>query len=125
MKTILLVDDEKLLRDCVREVLELRGLAVIEAANGLQALELLETSAIDLVVTDIAMPLMNGVDFIVKLRETYTKLPVLLMTSSPAMAEAKYNYSHLLHVEVNASLTKPFSLNQLMSEVHILLEGAA
>lgn len=62
MKTILLVDDEDLLRDGLREILELNGFQVLEADNGAKALESFALAdRIDLVVTDVVMPEMDGV----------------------------------------------------------------
>jgi len=64
MKTILLVEDELLLREGVQETLEVNGYAVIGAADGIEALDWLEQTQVSLVITDLVMPNMNGVEFI-------------------------------------------------------------
>ena len=61
---ILLVDDESLVRTVARRILESEDYDVVEAADGVEALELCEEQAFDLVVTDVVMPRMNGLDLI-------------------------------------------------------------
>lgn len=66
--TILLVDDEELLRAEVQEMLEIQGFHVITAPNGQQALVCLNEQKVDLVITDLVMPKMDGIDFVHQLR---------------------------------------------------------
>lgn len=73
MKTVLLVDDEELLREGLKEILEGRGLQVLEASNGAEALQSFALAdKIDLVICDVVMPEMDGVDFIDQLRKSFT-----------------------------------------------------
>jgi two-component system chemotaxis sensor kinase CheA len=82
-KNVLLVEDSTVSRTRQREILEGRDLNVFEAANGKEALALLEKQAFDVVVTDLEMPVMNGPDFIRRLRasEAHSGLPVIVMSS--------------------------------------------
>jgi CheY-like chemotaxis protein len=80
--TVLLADDEAIVRGVVRETLERFGYSVLEAADGPEALELAERhqGSIDLLLTDVRMPRMNGVELAGRLRATRPSLRVLFMS---------------------------------------------
>ena len=69
MKTVLIVEDNQNDRKLLRLILERKGLTVLEAADGQQALELLATHTPDLIVSDALMPVMDGFQFLKKLQE--------------------------------------------------------
>ncbi len=84
MKTILIVDDSKTTQMLVRTTLSrMPGLHFVTAENGRQALERLDGVAVDLLVTDINMPEMNGIELVreVRRRKTSEELPILIMTA--------------------------------------------
>jgi DNA-binding NtrC family response regulator len=78
---VLVVDDEDGLRVSLAANLELDGFEVLEAENGAAALAKLSTTAVDVMLTDIRMPGINGVDLFRKAREQHPELPVILMTA--------------------------------------------
>jgi signal transduction histidine kinase len=78
--TILTVDDDELVRATTVEMLEDLGYAVVPASSGAEALNLLDTQCVDLVITDHAMPHMTGMQLAVRLRERYPTLPVVMAT---------------------------------------------
>jgi CheY-like chemotaxis protein len=80
--TILVVDDDILVRRMVRRVLERVGHRVLEAGNGLDALDALESDWPDLVVTDIQMPRMNGLELLIEARKRHPGLRVIAMSGS-------------------------------------------
>lgn len=82
-KTILAVDDSRSIRDMVRFALEPLGYRIIDAEDGLEGLERLEANAVDLVITDLNMPNMNGIDFIAKVRQEdrFAGLPMVMLTT--------------------------------------------
>lgn len=121
MTTILLVDDEDLLREGVREILEMADYSVIEASDGLQALQLFAVSDVDLVITDVVMPNMDGVDFVTKLRETFPLVPILTISGGSRVVSARFGLDSALLSGANASLTKPFNAKQLLDTVAQLL----
>ncbi len=121
MTTILLVDDEDLLREGVREILEMADYSVIEASDGLQALQLFAVSDVDLVITDVVMPNMDGVDFVTKLRETFPLVPILTISGGSRVVSARFGLDSALLSGANASLTKPFNAKQLLETVAQLL----
>lgn len=121
MATILLVDDEDLLREGVREILEMSDHTVIEASDGLQALEKFAVNNVDLVITDVVMPNMDGVDFVTKLREMFPDVPILTISGGSRVVSARFGLDSALLSGANASLTKPFNAKQLLEKVTQLL----
>lgn len=78
---ILLVEDEPLVRESIREHLERRHYRCLEAASGAEALQLLQIHAPDVIVTDIAMPGMNGIEFLIKSRALGCQIPAILLSA--------------------------------------------
>lgn len=121
MTTILLVDDEDLLREGVREILEMSDYSVIEARDGEEGLALFAANNIDLVISDIVMPNMDGVDFVTRLRESFPQVPILTISGGSRVVSARFGLDSALLSGANASLTKPFNAKQLLEKVQQLL----
>lgn len=121
MPTILLVEDEHLLRNGVQEMLELHDFHVIGAGDGVEALEWLEETAVDLVITDLVMPNMDGVDFVRKLREKRPDMPVIVVSGSSKSVMDRYGINTIDIPGANASLPKPFKSSELVALVNRLL----
>jgi CheY-like chemotaxis protein len=119
--TILLVDDEELLRAGVQEMLEMSGYAVITATNGQEAMACLKQHAIDLVITDLVMPKMDGVDFVEQLRQTWPDVPVIVVSGSTRNIMQRYGIESIQVPGADASLSKPFKGVDLMSQIKELL----
>jgi CheY-like chemotaxis protein len=77
---VLVVEDEPLLRMVAVEVLSDAGYVVLEAGDGIEALEILQTSVVDLLMTDIQMPRMNGYQLVEAAIERWPKMKILLVT---------------------------------------------
>ncbi|HCR86505.1 MAG TPA: response regulator [Alphaproteobacteria bacterium] len=82
-KTVLTVDDSKTMRDMVTFTLKSAGYDVVEAEDGVKALGIAMAKDIDVVITDLNMPNMNGIDLIKALRKNskYTRSPILMLTT--------------------------------------------
>jgi CheY-like chemotaxis protein len=119
--TILLVEDEELLRAGVQEVLEIQGYKVISAPDGQQALACLNLQPIDLVITDLVMPQMNGIDFVKQVREIQPDLPVIVVSGSTRNIMQRYGIDSIQVPGANASLPKPFKSVDLLEQVQQLL----
>jgi CheY-like chemotaxis protein len=85
---VLIVDDEELIRDSLREVVEMTGCSAVCAANGADALKLLAETNACLVILDLKMPVMNGLEFLeARAREPLlAAVPVVISTSAPQLA---------------------------------------
>jgi two-component system cell cycle response regulator CpdR len=105
---ILLADDDDLTRRNICGFLLEHGYQIREAANGAQALYLLQTEPFDLVISDIVMPWLDGREVVEVVRATSPKTPVLLITGHPSIG-ADSNETEVL--------LKPISLDDLLSRV--------
>ena len=114
--TILVVEDEQRLRDLVRGYLEREGFSVLGATDGLTALDLARQHAPDLVVLDLMLPGLDGLEVCRRLR-TFSDAYVIMLT---AKAE---EIDRIVGLEVGADdyLTKPFSPRELIARVHAML----
>ena len=113
---ILVVDDEPDIRNVLRLLLTSRGYSVEEAANGREALEQVQKNAYDLIILDIMMPEMNGVDACAALREI-SSAPVLFLTAKDQDADKQEAF----HSGGDDYLVKPFSNQELFLRVEALV----
>ena len=117
---VLVVDDEPTVRRLARRVLLEDGFEVIEAADGAEALDLVDASAdpLRVVVSDIVMPKLNGVQLLQRLSITHPVLPVILMSgyAGPQLAERGIQAPC-------GVLAKPFGAEQLIAEVRRCIRG--
>jgi DNA-binding NtrC family response regulator len=88
MPTILIVDDEKNIRATLARSLRLEGYTTLEAENGADALELLETGEADLVILDLQMPVLDGIGLLEKMAERGLKVPSLVLTAHGTIEKA-------------------------------------
>jgi two-component system response regulator AtoC len=124
MANILYVDDEFYNQRIAGFILKGKGYQVVFARDGQEALEKLSQSPIDLVITDIHMPRMDGLALLEELRtsSTYHKLPVIIVTASGREKIAK----NALRKGANGILTQPYGSWELQSLVlHVLKTGDA
>jgi two-component system, OmpR family, phosphate regulon response regulator PhoB len=114
--TVLVVDDEPMVREVVARYLQLDGFRVHEAADGVAALDWLAAHRPDLVVLDIMLPVADGLTVLRRLRET-DEIPVILLT---ARAE---EVDRVLGLELGADdyVVKPFSARELVARVRSVL----
>lgn len=116
-KTILVVEDSGSFRMVIKVGLERAGYQVIEAVNGRVACELLDGRTIDLVVSDLNMPNMDGLSFVRHLRSSpYRDTPVIMLTTV-SQAEKQAEAQEL---GLSAWISKPFQPTQLIDTVHQL-----
>lgn len=109
---VLVVDDEESLRDFVRRNLERRNYRVFTAANGLEALAIFETESIGLVIMDVMMPNMDGLETIRRIRQTSTVPMIVLSALGDEQDKIK-----ALNLGADDYLTKPFGLGELLARV--------
>jgi CheY-like chemotaxis protein len=121
MATILLVEDEVLLREGIQEVLEVNGYTVIAAADGAEALAWLERVPVMLVISDLVMPHMNGIEFIQRVRGQYPNLPILVASGCSYSVMGQLGISSTKVPGATASITKPFKATELIGWVKQLV----
>ena len=114
--SLLVVDDEEAIREPLCEHLEQNGFHVYDAANALQAFEILENEKIDLVILDVMMPVTNGLDVCRRLKEENGP-PVILLT---ALAD---DVDKIVGLELGADdyVSKPFNPRELIARIRSVL----
>src|SRR2546426_9445126 len=114
--TVLIVDDEPRIRDFGCMNLELERYRVIEACNGIEALEQLRANLPDLVVMDVMMPEMDGFETLRHMREV-SNVPVIMLT----VRQNDLDKIHGLDLGADDYLAKPFNPRELLSRIRALL----
>ncbi len=114
--TILIVDDEEIIRDlCARALKEYR---VLQAQNGREALDILENQAVDIILTDVMMPVVNGLELLQSIKEHAPDQPVLVMTG---FAD-KEIILKALKAHADDFIEKPINLLQMKASIEKALE---
>ncbi len=114
---ILVVDDERSVRDLVAESLSYIGHDVTTAADGADAAEKLQNGAFDIVVTDMDMPRMDGMELIRHIRQHYPETDTIAITGHAT----KYKYVEVINAGAADFITKPFGLDKLEAKIRRLL----
>jgi CheY-like chemotaxis protein len=116
-RRILVVDDDRTLRETLREVLVDDGYEVRAASNGRQALASLDDWEADLVILDIMMPVMDAFEFREAQHTAGAPLaPLIILSAAPGLSDAAER------LQAAGVVTKPFHLADLLSEVERVLE---
>lgn len=117
---VLLVEDEQILRENIAQFLELKELDVTQAKNGLEADFLLKNTNPDIIICDISMPFMNGIQLLKKIRKSdqYNHIPLIFLT---AKAENEDLRSGML-AGADDYIIKPFKFDELFNSILIRIE---
>lgn len=121
-RTVLAVDDALTMRKLVSFTLRTAGLDVVEAADGTDALEILKTHAFDLIITDVNMPKLDGIEFTRQARQLPhgKSVPILMLTT-----ESDAGKKNLARAAgASGWIVKPFQQEQLLAVVGKVLPGA-
>jgi len=121
---VLIIDDSSVMRKIVGRSLRQAGLEileVLEASNGSEALSLVKENSLDLILSDINMPLMDGLEFVRQLRriESAKHIPVIMITTEAGEAHVV----EALSLGASGYIRKPFTPEQIKERVISLLGG--
>ena len=119
MASILIIDDEEIIRALLRSVLEAAGYEVTEAANGRIGLDLYRQNPRDLVITDILMPELNGLDMLLELTREFLRAKVIAISGA---GEEKNVLDVAKLLGARQTFQKPFSVSKLLGAVRYELE---
>ena len=120
--SILLVDDEEMVRTQIRASLELEGYAVAEASNGREAVDLLRGFKPDLVITDILMPEKEGIETIMEIRQIYPDVRIIAISGGVRTENMDF-LKIAKRLGADVALPKPFGRQQLLSIVREMLDA--
>lgn len=120
MFNILVVEDDHSLRTLFCTVLSKNGYAYFEAKDGIEAWNILEKQYIDLIITDIMMPNIDGYELVKGLRENGYNMPVLMITAKDTFEDMQYGF----RVGTDDYMVKPVNVNEMILRVNALLRRA-
>lgn len=115
-KNILIIEDSSTMRSMIAAIIEeMGGFITTEAASGFEALKMLPTKKFDLIITDINMPDINGLEIVnfVKTHTNYKSIPLIIVTTERAEEDRKRG----LALGASEYLTKPFKVDELQKVV--------
>ena len=117
---VLVVDDDPQLREALSRALELDGYDVTTASNGVKALDAISSARPDVMVLDVMMPYVGGLDVCRTLRDRKDRLPILVLTARDEVGDRVAG----LDAGADDYLTKPFALEELRARLRALLRRA-
>jgi len=122
MAKILVVDDAKVMREMVQAALVAQNHEIITAEDGVEALAIAREETVDLVLSDINMPNMNGISLVSKLRllDAYKTTPVIMLTTE----DSDFKKDKAKRMGANGWLQKPIDPNRLIKAVNTMLAKA-
>ena len=107
--TILVVDDESMMRDLLAKILIRDGYRVLISEDGVAALEVIEKEDVDIVLSDLEMPLMSGFDLLKKVKDEYPQIGMIMMTGYGDT----YTVKDALLLGADEYITKPFKNHEI------------
>ena len=122
MALILVIEDEKDIRELCRRILTRAGHEVVEASNGEIGTRLYRQEPADLVITDLFMPEKDGIEIIRELRRDFPEVKILAISGGARAASGATFLRVAAHLGATATLAKPFSTEDLLSAVTGALE---
>lgn len=120
MLSILVVEDSINIRKLITARLEQEGYVVFQAENGEVALDVLDTQHIDLIISDIMMPYMDGYELTKSLREANFNIPILMVTAKESFEDKEKGFL----VGIDDYMVKPINMNEMVLRVAALLRRA-
>jgi DNA-binding response OmpR family regulator len=120
MVNVLVVQDDARIASFIKRGLEADGFAVRTASDGADGLRLTELSTFDLIILDLLLPTVTGEEFLSRLRETGSTVPVIVLTAKDAISDRVAN----LDAGADDYVTKPFSFAELLARVRARLRSS-
>lgn len=120
MKTVLVIDDDSLVRGMMAGVLRKKGFNVMEAGDGNEGLQVVLHNHVDLVVTDMLMPDKEGVETIIELRQINSEMKIIAMSGGGKKQDLTF-LKLATQVGANEVLKKPFKPSALLEAINTLL----
>ena len=116
-KSVLCVDDDPGIRDLLKEIIARLGHSTITAVDGIDALGKLADGHFDIVITDINMPRMDGLELIKRIKTDFDDVDVIVITAF----EMTYKYTDIIALGASDFISKPFNVNELEAKLNRIL----
>ena len=117
---ILVVDDDEVILDLLKRVVLREGFEVISASSGQEALNMIASRQIFAIISDICMPGISGLDLLVKVKEIYPQMPVLLVTGQTG----KYSREQAIAAGADGFMAKPFKNVEIATKLRVLIQSS-
>jgi len=117
--SILIIDDDQFTRELIKTILkQVPTITIYQAIDGLEALEIINTIKIDMILLDLYMPQMNGKEFIetISKNNKFQSIPIVLISTD------RLSKVELLNMGVNYYLTKPFDFHNFLNDIYLFME---
>jgi DNA-binding response OmpR family regulator len=121
MKRILVIDDDELTLDVLKRILEMEGYEVITALNGEIGMEAFHQNHIDLVITDLVMPVKDGLRTIMELKKEKQDLPIIAISAGGVISKERY-LTTARYLGNIIALPKPFKREDIVDTVKNLIQ---
>ena len=118
--TILVIEDEENIRKLISKTLTKNGYNILEASDGEKALKILDANYVDLIITDIMMPNVDGLEFTKDLRNAGYQIPILMATAKETLDDKKLGFL----VGADDYMVKPIDIEEMLIRVSALLRRA-
>jgi len=112
---LLIVDDERTQREMLRSILEMRDFQVFAAADGHEALNILDKHRVDIIISDLKMPEMSGLELFSKIKEKYPETVFIIMTAHGSIESAVESVKQGVYTYI----TKPINTDELLHHIHL------
>lgn len=123
MARILVIDDDAGIRELLRLTLESHGHQVFLAVDGRKGVELFHRQPVDLVITDIIMPEMDGMEVTLEILNSHPETRIIAMSSGGRRLDAQYTLEMATTFGARMTVPKPFNPRQMVEAVRQVLEG--
>lgn len=120
MFNVLVVEDDKNLRKLIVTCLKKKNYNVLEVENGEKALEVIDTNYVDIIISDIMMPHMDGYELIRELREANFNVPILLITARSDISDKRTGFL----LGADDYMVKPIDIEEMLLRIEVLLRRA-
>ncbi len=117
MERLLVVDDEKHIREVIREYAEFEGYSVTEAADGMEAVNICKTENFDLIVLDVMMPRLDGFSTCKEIKKT-KDIPTIMLSARGEEYDKLFGFE----IGVDDYIVKPFSPKELMARINVVIK---
>jgi len=117
-KKVLVVDDDMINRKLIASILKKNGFEIIEATNGVEAFSELAKTDIDIILLDIVMPVMNGIEFLkeIKKKPEYMNLPIIILTTDDSKR------AEVMGLGANDIIIKPVISGDLLEKISAYIQ---
>ncbi|MFP4556544.1 MAG: response regulator [Bacteroidales bacterium] len=122
MKRILVIDDDPIMRETIRDILEFENFSVCEAKDGRDGMSCLQKEQFDMIVTDVLMPEKDGIEVIIEAKKKQPQIQIVAVSGGGYISAENY-LKMASDLGASAIVVKPFDIDMFIDKVNSLLYG--